>query len=492
MTPLWVAKHQQYVPSVFVSFFNFASDPSRDSIHDNQLKNEILGIKASLTRSEYKTRLVVVLLSDKTISDAPEIEDRLWNIKRATGLDPKQTLFFLPPYSSPEQLSAFSSKLISVLHPMCLDRYRDLTKHSRRKKGKGVVPAPTLPPTSGTSQALSLQAWGVRYEFKLGVLAEFRGEMEVASRHYSAVLEAMALNDGVFEVTPYWSPRWNEARMLCDICLIRLIRALFHMRNTTTAVQVLTGYRSRFQDLLDRRGKGSANYGSKVWDSRTARIMSELIESAKLPTFSDLEIPEKLESAAHRKKVYCTREGSSAVAERLPPWQLLHHSGYWLALAARCSSEIRILAEEIPEKDRVPLDRSPIQVAHQNQGFDSYRYSELYQEQPLFRGGDFDHFNETMDLYEKAAASFSARGQNRMAAKMRLQIGIQHVSCNRHSEAFDLFRSLWENMLWRTERWDLLACEVTRMLFICAMQVRNYETAILTAWELADKSENLH
>ena len=491
MTPLWVAKHLHYVPSVFVSFFNFASDPARDSIHDNQLKNEILGIKASLTRSEYKIRLVVVLLSDKAISDAPEIEDRLWNIKRATGLDLKHTLLFLPLDSSPEQLSAFCSNLMSVLYSMCLDRYRDLSKHSRRKKGKGVVPAPTLRPNSGTSQVLSLQAWGVRYEFKLGVLAEFRGEIEVASRHYSAVLEAMALNDGIFEITPYWSLRWNEARMLCDICLIRLIRALFHMRSTTAAVQVLIGYRSRFQDLLDRSGKGSANYGWKVWDSRMAIIMSEFIESAKLSTFSSLEPSEKLESAAHRKEVFCTREGSSASAERLSPWHLLHHSGYWLALAARYSNEMRILAEEAPEKDEVPSDMSTIiQTAHQNQTLDSFYCSELYQDRPIARDGDFNQFSETIDLFGKSANSFDAWGQARMAAKMRLQIGIQFVTCEHYSEAFVLLRSLWESMLWRKENWSLLACEVTRMLFVCAMQVQSYDIAILTACELANKSEH--
>lgn len=491
MTPLWVAKHQRHIPSVFVSFFNFASDPARDSIHDNQLKNEILGIKASLNRSEHKIRLVVVLISDKAISDAPEIEDRLWNIKRATGLDPKLTLFFLPPNSSPEQLSAFCSNLMSILHSMCLDRYRDLSKHSRRKKGKGIVPAPTLPPTSGTSQALSLQAWGVRYDFKLGVLAEFRGEIEVASRHYSAVLEAMALNDGVFEITPYWSPRWNEARMLCDICLIRLIRALFHMRNTTAAVQVLTGYRSRFQDLLDRRGKGSASYGWKVWDSRMARIMSELIDNANLPTFSNLEPSEKPESPAPRKDVFCTREGSSASAERLPPWQLLHHSGYWLALAAKYSNEMRILAEEIPEKDRVPSGVSPTaQHAHQIQALDSNRYSALYEEQPIVRDDRFNQFSETIDLYGKSADYFSTNGQDRMVTKISLQAGIQYVSCDRYSEAFVLFHSLWESMLWRAEKWNLLACEVTRMLFVCAMKVQNYEIAVLAACELADKSEN--
>ena len=491
-TPLWIAKHQRYIPSVFISFFDFASDPTRDSIHDNQLKNEILSIKAHLIKSEYKIRLVVILLSDKTISDAPEIEDRLWNIKRATGLDPKHNLFFLPPGSNSEQLSAFVSNLISIILPMCLDYYRDLTKHARRKKNKGSIPVPTIPPISNTSQILSAQEWGARYEFKLGILAEFRGETEVASRHYSAVLEAITLRDGIFETMPHWSPRWNEARMLCDICLIRLIRSLFRIRNTTTAVQVWTGYRSRLQDLVDRKGKGSTNYGWKAWESRMSKVMSELIESAEIPTFA-MQSSENSEVAATYKQVFCDREVSTAKAERLPPWQLLHHSGYWLAQAAAFNDERRMLAEQIPDEDRVPPDMSPAsQAAHRNQTYDSYLCPEPYQERPLVGGNGFDHCKETVDLLEKAATSFTAHGQDRMAAKMKLQVGTQYILFKRHLEAYAVLRSLWEDKVWKKEKWDLIACEVTRLLSTCALQAQDRKMTLLTSWELASRCVSLH
>jgi hypothetical protein len=132
-----------------------------------------------------------VLLSDKTILEAPDIEERLANIRRTTGLDPKNSLFFLPPNTSQVELRVFVTSVLSTLQPLCIEYYRDLTKHARRKKSRGTIPPPTTPPTRGTSQTLSYPGWGVRYDFKLGVFAEFRQEMDAAQRHYNVALEAL-------------------------------------------------------------------------------------------------------------------------------------------------------------------------------------------------------------------------------------------------------------------------------------------------------------
>ncbi|GME25466.1 hypothetical protein GTA08_BOTSDO03296 [Neofusicoccum parvum] len=107
MSPLWVAKHQNHIPSVFISFFDFTSEPGRDSLNDNQLKAEINRIKAIFHASSYKTHYAVVLMSDRSIFEAPDIEERLANIRRTTGLDPKNALFFLPANTSRAELSAF-------------------------------------------------------------------------------------------------------------------------------------------------------------------------------------------------------------------------------------------------------------------------------------------------------------------------------------------------------------------------------------------------
>ena len=288
MTPSWIAKHQHYVPSVFVSFFHFASDPITNSLHDNQLKTEINKIKAQIHKSDYRTRYAVVLLSDKTVIESPDIEDRLANVRRATGLDPKSSLFFLPPNTSQVELRSFVVSVLSALQPVCAEYYRDLTKHSRRKKGRGTAPSPTAPPTRGASHPLTQPGWSVRYDFKLGVFAEFRQEMDAAQRHYGIALDSLFGSDGIFETTASWSPRWDEIRLLADTIAFRHLRCQLWNTLPTSAAQTWLRYKIRLRDLLDRRGKGSLNYGWEAWESRWAHIMAQLIQKAELPAFKNL------------------------------------------------------------------------------------------------------------------------------------------------------------------------------------------------------------
>ena len=133
---------------MFISFFDFITDPITNSLHDNHLKTEINKIKGQIQRSDYRTKFAIVLLSNKTSLESPDIEERLANIRRSTGLDPKTALFFLPPNTSQVEIRQFVFHVLSTLQPVCIEYYRDLTKHARRKKTRGTVPPPTAPPTT--------------------------------------------------------------------------------------------------------------------------------------------------------------------------------------------------------------------------------------------------------------------------------------------------------------------------------------------------------
>ena len=240
MTPFWIAKHQALLPSAFLSFFAFTADPNLSSLHDNQLKTQIASMKRSFVASGYKTRFVVVLLSEQSILEAPDVEDRLGNIRRGAGLEPKNSLFFLPPRSSPVEMRAFVGSILTTLQPLCVEYYRELSKHSRRKRNRGSVPPPTAPPTYGTLRTLSSQGWNVRYEFKLGVLAEFRQEMDAAARNFEGAYEGL-LGPDVFESIASWSPRWNEARLLADVIAIRILRSLLWNAQTHVGRKEVAG-----------------------------------------------------------------------------------------------------------------------------------------------------------------------------------------------------------------------------------------------------------
>ncbi|KAF2856219.1 hypothetical protein T440DRAFT_463559 [Plenodomus tracheiphilus IPT5] len=487
IAPAWVAKHQHYVPSVYVSFFDFTTDPITNSLHDNQLKTDINRIKSQIQKSEYRTRFVVVLLSNKTILEAPDIEDRLAVIRRATGLDPKNSFFFLPPNTSQVELRAFVTSVLSTLQPICVEYYRDLTKHARRKKGRGTIPPPTAPPTRGTSQTLSYPGWGIRYDFKLGILAEFRQEMDAAQRHYNITLDALFNSEGLFETTASWSPRWDEIRLLADIVALRHIRCQLWNNCPTSAAQTWLRYKLRLRDVLDRRGKGTSNYGWQAWESRWARIMGEVIQRTELPVFKigkSLQDSDPLSSGV--AAFFSPPEKQFPVGERLPPWELLHHAGYWHKMSGDYARRRYILARDMPEEDRTPPGMSPAtKVSNRNQIYDQYLVPQPHQEYPLPDvGGGFEHWSDISAKMNAAISEFRIRGQLRKVDQLQLEVARTLLHVKRFDDAFKVLRPLWETMAWRKEGWYSLASEVMWALHECALRIQDLETYVATEWEL--------
>ncbi|KAF2472011.1 uncharacterized protein BDR25DRAFT_342051 [Lindgomyces ingoldianus] len=490
LAPSWVAKHQHYVPSVFISFFAFTSDPNLNSLHDNQLKTEINKIKGQILKSEYRTRYAVVLLSDKTILEAPDIEERLATIRRATGLDPKNSLFFLPPNTSQVELRSFVLTVLGTLQPICVEYYRDLTKHARRKKGRGHVPPPTAPPTRGTSQTLSHPAWGVRYDFKLGVFAEFRQEMDAAQRHYNIALDGLFGQDGIFETTASWSPRWDEVRLLADAIALRHIRCQLWNSYPTSAVKTWLKYKIRLRDLVDRRGKGSSNYGWEAWESRWAKIMAQLMQRAELPLF---KIPQPVSDADPLvdgiNTLFAPPEKYFNATDKIAPWELLHHPGYWYKVSADHSKRRLVLAREIPEEDRTPPGMSPAtKVSNRNQMYDHYLVPEPHLESPIEgTTGGFEHWKDIVENLNSAAIEFNAREQTRKVEQLQLEVSRTLLHVKRYEDAFKVLRPLWQSMSWRYEGWWNLASEVLWALHECALRIQDPETFLATEWELYSK-----
>jgi len=475
------------VPAAYLAFFDFTTDPITNSLHDNQLKTDINRIKSQIQQSDYRTRFAVVLLSNKTILEAPEIEDRLAVIRRATGLDPKNSLFFLPPNTSQVEQRAFVTSVLSTLQPFCIEYYRDLTKHARRKKSRGTIPPPTAPPTRGTSQTLSYPGWGVRYDFKLGVFAEFRQEMDAAQRHYNIALEALFGPEGLFETTASWSPRWDDIRLLADIIALRHIRCQLWNNYPTSAVQTWLRYKFRLRDVLDRRGKGTSNYGWQAWESRWAQVMAQVIQRTELPVFQvgrHLHDADPLSSGV--AAVFSQPEKQFPVGDRLPPWENLHHAGYWHKMSSDFAKRRYILAREMTEEDRTPPGMSPAaKVSSRNQIYDRYLVPEPHEEYPLAEvGGGFEHWKDIATKLNASMLEFKSRGQHRKAEQLQLEVARTLLHVKRFDDAFKVLQPLWEKMAWRKEGWYSLASEVLWALHECALRVHDREIYVATEWEL--------
>ena len=486
MTPLWFSKHQCLLPSAMIAFYNFTMDENNSTLQDNKLKTEINGLKTSINSSSYRFRLVIVLVAEED-GNQSSMAERVGNIRRGTSLD-SRSLFLLPTGLSPVEMRAFIGTVLASVQPTCIEYYRDLSKHARRKKARGTVPPPTVPPTWGTSQTLSTQSWNVRYEIKLGTFAEFRQEMDAAGHSYEAAYENLVDSD-ILESVASWSPRFNEARLLADVLAIRILRCLLWTGQTTSAVQSWTNHRSRMQDLVDRKGKGSSTYGWQAWEARWSSVMAELIHKVDVPIF---HVPENVnadDESFEAPDIYAIPEKAFASASHLPPWDLLHHEGYWLWRSARHTKARRKLALGIPKEDRNSPGQSPAStIASRAHLYDTFLCPEPHKEYGLPGKESFDHSALLIDTLRRATYHFSIRQQSRFAERTSYDMSREYMRSGRWEEAMTSLKPLWQSLSWRKAGWWHLLEEATWAVRACARNLGDGETLIAAEWELMSNS----
>lgn len=473
MSPLWITKHQYRLPSVLVTFYSLVSNTDTASLEDNKIKNEVNSIRSLVASTNYKTKFVLVLVADGPIETA-DLEERLVNIRRGTNFDSK-ALYFLPSASSVTELREFAKVLFSTLHPTCIEYYRDLSKHARRKRNRNNVPPPTIPPAS---TPLSLHGWNVRYEFKLGIFAETRQEFDAATRNYEQAYEGL-FHTELMELIPAWSTRFNEARMLADVLAIRIIRCLFWSTQTALAVRWWVKHRDRIRGLVERRGKGSENYGWEAWLTIWSNVMAELIgradlfptARARLPPGSDLPVQILLERSAPN-------------VDRRPPWESLHHEGYWLNSVRKHTGKRRQLAEQIPPEHKT-VSQNKDAASKQTYMYDTYLTPDPAIESKLLEGGPSSYTKRICDNIDQAVLSFAARDQHRMIDMLRYLQAVELSAVGEWSTALQMLRPLWQHSHWRQQGWLQLLCKLSDLLLQSAVHAQDDELCLLLNWELS-------
>ncbi|CAK7200039.1 hypothetical protein SEUCBS139899_002727 [Sporothrix eucalyptigena] len=432
----WIQKHQEVVPSVFLCFYTLTTDSTTATLQDNKIKSDISAFRTAVQQSGYRSRVVVGVFVPST-SDA-DSQERLENIRKGSSTDTKH--FFAIPVSTAadapsDELHRVAENMLTNVYTISMDYYRELGRHARKKRGRGSAPQPSVPPTSGTSQTLSLAGWHIRYDVKAAVLAEFRQETDASLRLLDQAYETLLGPEVLSEAIPHWSPRWNEARLLADTLAIRSLRCLLMAGQYSAAVRRWTIYRDRLRNLLDTRGRGTANYGWQAWEARWAVVMADLIQRVGVP---------ELDPRNGGKDIFLLPE-RSMIAERLAPWEFLHHRGYWYRMAARHTAARRALAHNIPEDDRRPPDFSPAsQVAQRAFTYDDYMCPPPHQEYPLAaQQPGVNHSTAIISYLEKARAEFVLRKQTRVAAELALECGREYVAAGQWKAAVDLLAPLW-------------------------------------------------
>ena len=492
LTPQWNVKHQHIVPAVFVSFFSWHSDPQSDTLRDNQLKNELSSIRTSIEMSHYGTRQVTVLVGDDSTLhpfNASDLDDRIASIKKGSKLD-GPGLFFLRADSTPEDIDRLVSSFLISLKPLCAEYYRDLTRHARRKRDKNANPTTTTMPGWGKIQGLPRKGWVARYEYKLGVFAEFRDEVQVAERHYAEAIDFLCAPAGPYSKIMSLSPRWTEVRQLSDMLALRLIRCQLAMNLPTTALLTWRQHFGRTLDLVRSRGKGDSNYGWKAWQAIWAKVMAELVIDSHILNQEDGQEVDKTKPYEASNMIYTSTDKLSE--PDLLPWHYLHHPGYWLLKSATFTRERRDLARDITEEDRIPPGQSPAsKVTRRSENYDTYLCPDPHVEYDAATGNDGMHVNDIVSTLDATVQAFGSRAQNRFAQYVQLTKCQELIKAERFAEALEVLQDIWKHGLWREGGWFRLVAQVTDVLWTCASTLDDFKWQVATSCELVHRSESV-
>ncbi|KAL9940851.1 hypothetical protein V8E36_000339 [Tilletia maclaganii] len=246
ISPVWVRKHRDVIPSLFVLFQVLPSgavsdDPAdsggaETSESDAALIRYISNLRQVLTSRSIK--LTVVLLTSRASLSQPTLEPRLSHLRRTSGLDSKGSLFVLTPVSEAD-LHDFIGSLQNALAEASTDYYREQARRVRRKRGKYPPPSSaygspldTAPGTPPPVAPLTKEGWTLRSAYKLGTFAELSGDLSLSLEHYVNAYDVLCStapphNGGLLgdtRVLPPRTKRWAEAKALADTLVIRIAR----------------------------------------------------------------------------------------------------------------------------------------------------------------------------------------------------------------------------------------------------------------------------
>ncbi|KAI5826272.1 hypothetical protein K523DRAFT_419385 [Schizophyllum commune Tattone D] len=353
IAPIWIRKHTQLVPSVFVLFMRLYEHPSTqpqsplDLAHvhetererheeerkfDADLSSDIALRKKST--NERGIKLTVVLLASRRMLDDPTLDSRLTFIRRSSGLDSRAALFVLSPVS-PAELQDFVRSLQQALYEPAIEYYTNHSKRVRRKRNRHAsqAPIPISPLATSTHivRPLRPEGWTVRYEYKMACFAEFRGEGEVALKHYQDAYSTLIIMFGSPLILPPRTKRWAEAKVLADCINVKIVKLYLYNNEHSIALSHHTSHIRQFGDFSRGWGIGEDTFEYWSWIARQHRIFAELLEHG---TRANLRIP------VHRPSFPLQQPAGMEPMVRalgVNPSSALQHPGFYYYVAAHCT-----------------------------------------------------------------------------------------------------------------------------------------------------------
>ncbi|KAJ7496837.1 Gryzun, putative trafficking through golgi-domain-containing protein [Mycena latifolia] len=497
IAPIWIRKHTTLVPAVFVLFTRIyehpvhtprspldAPDPERERDRELEERRRDAELAADValrkkSTNERSIKLTVVLMASRRMLDDPTLDNRLTYIRRQSGLDSRAALFVLSPVSQAE-LGDFVKSLQQALYEPALEYYTAHSKRVRRKRNRHsqAVSSYPMPPhtplgTAGLGRPLRPEGWTVRYEYKMACFAEFRGEDDIALKHYQDAYGMLVIMFGSTAILPPRTKRWAEAKVLADCINIKVAKLYLYNNEHALALSHHNTHIRKFGDFSRGWGIGEETFEFWSWVARQHRILAELLEHG---TQSTLVIPDHRPAAAasataaQRASVVPVPIPTSALeadAMRtmgINPSHALQHPGYYYYMAAKCTEarRERFLKAVALEGEKSPGNPSP--------GFVNEK--------------KVDHLIIILELYTKAYELFKkyaatpagAQSQGRLTLWIAYRIGQTYYESGKFEMAVRFFERIAKS--YRREKWGLLLRPLLATWYACARQLGDVELSI--------------
>ncbi|KAJ7686580.1 Gryzun, putative trafficking through golgi-domain-containing protein [Mycena rosella] len=490
IAPIWIRKHTTLVPSVFVMFLRIyeypphtprspldAPDPDRDrdrELEERKRDSELAADVALRKKStnERNIKLTVVLMATRRMLDDPSLDNRLTYIRRQSGLDSRAALFVLSPVSQAE-LGDFVKSLQQALYEPALEYYTAHSKRVRRKRNRhsqaiSSYPTPHTPlGTAGLGRPLRPEGWTVRYEYKMACFAEFRGEDDIALKHYQDAYGMLVIMFGSTAILPPRTKRWAEAKVLADCINIKVAKLYLYNNEHALALSHHNTHIRKFSDFSRGWGIGEETFEFWSWIARQHRILAELLEHG---TQSKLVIPDHRPvnpalAVSQRSSVVVPSSALEVEAMRtmgINPSHALQHPGYYYYMAAKCTEARRERFLAIADAEKSPVNPSP--------GFTNEK--------------KVDHLIIILELYTKAYELFKkyapANAQNQNQGRLTLWIAYRIGQTYYESGKFEMAVRFFERIAksYRREKWGLLLRPLLATWYACAQQLGDVELSI--------------
>lgn len=262
ISPEWLKKYTQHLPSTVVSFYALSPDTVKTMALE-ALSQDILALKSQLSVRDL--RLVVVMaVADYSPAAQTAVNEAINQLRKHTGLN-KATLTAISVSATTKELETLCESVCQTAWANSNDFYNNVSKRVRRKLTRNSASIPSLKAQArGQSlddkllentdtPPLTHVGWVVRYSYKLACLTELRQDMETATKAYETAYEALvecfdniwprpeslkaASSSATAADINGKTLRWEQARALLDTIAFKIAKLYLYYGNPSTATR---------------------------------------------------------------------------------------------------------------------------------------------------------------------------------------------------------------------------------------------------------------